>query len=102
MPLYEYECLSCGGRSEVMQKFSDSPLQTCDACGGALERLISAPAIQFKGTGWYVTDYGRKSTGEGAGKKDGDENKSSSQKTTNITSQESCKSSSPNVKSEHL
>ena len=60
MPLYEYACDSCGETIEALQRFSDPPLETCAACGGALEKLISAPSIQFKGTGWYVTDYGRK------------------------------------------
>ena len=59
MPLYEYACDSCGETIEALQRFSDPPLETCDSCGGALEKLISAPSIQFKGSGWYVTDYGR-------------------------------------------
>ena len=66
MPLYEYECRKCGRRFERIQKFSDSPLKKCEECGGAIERLISASAIQFKGTGWYVTDYARKSSGDSA------------------------------------
>ena len=61
MPLYEYECTQCGQRIEKIQKFSDSPLTTCEKCGGKLEKLISSSAIQFKGTGWYVTDYAHKS-----------------------------------------
>ena len=63
MPLYEYECDSCGHRFEVIQKFSDAPLTEHDKCGGPVERLLSAPALQFKGTGWYVTDYGRGNSG---------------------------------------
>lgn len=63
MPLYEYECKKCGRRVEKIQKFSDAPLTTCEICQGELERLLSSPAIQFKGEGWYVTDYARKSTG---------------------------------------
>ena len=62
MPLYEYECAQCGQRIEKIQKFSDSPLTTCEKCGGKLEKLISSSAIQFKGTGWYVTDYAHKSS----------------------------------------
>ena len=62
MPLYEYECKKCGQRIEKIQKFSDSPLTTCEKCGGKLEKLISSSAIQFKGTGWYVTDYAHKSS----------------------------------------
>ncbi len=61
MPLYEYECQSCGRRIERIQKFSDPLLTECPHCGGKLEKLVSAPAFQFKGTGWYVTDYARKS-----------------------------------------
>jgi putative FmdB family regulatory protein len=78
LPLYEYCCRKCGTRVEKIQKFSDPPLEICAACGGQLERLLSSPAIQFKGSGWYVTDYARKSSppdvakGEGsaAGKAD--------------------------------
>ena len=60
MPLYEYECESCGVRFEVIQKFTDPVVGTCKKCGGTVRRLLSAPAIQFKGTGWYITDYARK------------------------------------------
>ena len=60
MPLYEYECRKCKARTEVMQKFSDKPLTRCPGCKGRLEKLLSAPAIQFKGSGWYVTDYAGK------------------------------------------
>ena len=60
MPLYEYRCQSCSSHIEVMQRFSDPPLATCDECGGELKKLLSAPAFQFKGDGWYVTDYARK------------------------------------------
>ncbi len=59
MPLYEYKCDKCGEVFEVIEKFSDSPLQLHEKCGGPVQRLISAPAFQFKGTGWYVTDYAR-------------------------------------------
>lgn len=60
MPLYEYRCEDCGKISEVIQKFSDDPLTKCTDCGGELHRLLSAPAIRFKGSGWYVSDYARK------------------------------------------
>lgn len=86
MPLYEYRCRQCGAHVEKIQKFSDKPLRTCAKCGGELERLLSAPAIQFKGTGWYVTDYGRKSPPEAgsspASGKKGDGASSSSTSTT--------------------
>ena len=61
MPLYEYECEACGQRIEVIRKFSDPPLEACTLCGsGPVNRLPSSPAIQFRGSGWYVTDYARK------------------------------------------
>lgn len=71
MPLYEYQCKSCHTLTERIQKFSDPPLTICPHCGGELEQLLSAPAVQFKGAGWYVTDYARKG-GSGAGKGSGD------------------------------
>ncbi len=61
MPLYEYECTKCGHRFEKIQKFSDKPVKKCPECGGRVEQTISAPAVQFKGSGWYVTDYAKKS-----------------------------------------
>ncbi len=60
MPLYEYECDDCAHRFERIRKFSDPPLTTCPECDGPIRKLLSPPAIQFKGTGWYVTDYARK------------------------------------------
>ena len=62
MPLHEYKCKKCGRVVEKIQKFSDPPLRTCESCGGKLEQLLSSPAIRFKGSGWYVNDYARKST----------------------------------------
>jgi putative FmdB family regulatory protein len=59
MPLYEYQCQNCGHRFERIQKFSDAPIAECPQCGGAVRKLVSSPAFQFKGTGWYVTDYAR-------------------------------------------
>ena len=61
MPLYEYQCDACQHRFEVIQKFSDAPIDVCPSCGGTVKKLISSPAIQFKGTGWYITDYAKKS-----------------------------------------
>lgn len=66
MPLYEYICNKCGKRFEALQKFSDEPLKTHGECGGDVERLLSAPALQFKGSGWYVTDYARNSGANGS------------------------------------
>lgn len=64
MPLYEYQCKKCKHRFEKIQKFSDPEIKKCPECGGPVEKLLSAPAVQFKGSGWYVTDYARKSGGE--------------------------------------
>jgi len=62
MPLYEYQCDACGERFEAIRKFSDPPLEICEKCGkGPIQRLISSPAFQFKGSGWYITDYAKKS-----------------------------------------
>jgi putative FmdB family regulatory protein len=78
MPLYEYECDACHQRFERIQKFSDAPLEQCDKCGkGPVRKLLSSPAIQFKGSGWYVTDYARKS-GASSGKTGSASDKSSS------------------------
>ncbi|HEX5889558.1 MAG TPA: FmdB family zinc ribbon protein [Pyrinomonadaceae bacterium] len=62
MPIYEYECRKCKAHTEAFQKVTDKPLTKCSKCGGRLEKRISAPAIQFKGSGWYVTDYAGKAT----------------------------------------
>ena len=73
MPLREYQCKKCKHRFEKIQKFSDKPLKKCPECGGPLEDVISAPAVQFKGSGWYVTDYARKgSTGTSSSSGEGD------------------------------
>jgi putative FmdB family regulatory protein len=69
LPLYEYECVKCGRRTERIENVSGPHLKKCPHCGGKVEALISAPAIQFKGSGWYVTDYaGKKPGAEGASK----------------------------------
>ncbi len=75
MPLYEYRCSKCEKKIEVIRKFSDPPLTEHEGCGGALEQLLSAPAFQLKGTGWYVTDYakaGAKPSTDAGGKPGGD------------------------------
>ena len=78
MPLYEYECVSCKQRLEVLQGFNDAPLDECPECNGEVRRLLSAPAFQFKGSGWYVTDYARGGNGEsGKNGKNGKEASSS-------------------------
>lgn len=63
MPLYEFRCESCGHLLETILAFSDPLPSTCEACGGPLKKLLSAPAVQFKGSGWYLTDYGRSGSG---------------------------------------
>lgn len=75
MPIYEYQCKKCGHTFERIQKFSDRQVRTCPECKGRVERLVNAPAIQFKGSGWYVTDYAGKSGGKSS---DGDGAKSES------------------------
>ncbi len=66
MPNYEYLCKNCGHRFEQIRKFSDKQLRKCPECGGVIEQVISAPAVQFKGSGWYVTDYPKKGAGSAA------------------------------------
>ena len=100
MPLYEYECGSCGHRFERIQKFSDPPEKTCPKCGGELHKLVGAPAMKFKGSGWYVTDYagkGKESKAkkeskegtDGAAKTEGAEKKADSVATETKTSTDS-------------
>lgn len=73
MPIYEYQCQECGQRTEELQRFDDPPLEECRECGGPMRKLVSAPAFQFKGSGWYVTDYAGKGSGGGeADSKGGD------------------------------
>jgi putative FmdB family regulatory protein len=79
MPLYEYECKKCGHRFERIQKFSDAMVKKCPDCGGKVEQMISAPAVQFKGSGWYVTDYAKRSGSSASSDSDG---KSDSNKET--------------------
>jgi putative FmdB family regulatory protein len=81
MPLYEYQCKKCHHRFEKIQKFSDAQPKKCPKCGGALEQLISAPAVQFKGSGWYVTDYAKKSSAPASSSEDSSSKKESKTKT---------------------
>ena len=98
MPLYEYQCPGCG-RFEIIQKFSEVALSVCPTCGKAVTKLPSAPAIQFKGSGWYITDYARKSSGaEGGGQKGdgaGDSAKGSSKPDSSSKTDSSKDKSSP-------
>jgi putative FmdB family regulatory protein len=107
MPLYEYECEKCGHRFEKIQKFSDRMVKKCPECGGRVEQMISAPAVQFKGSGWYVTDYANKSnvpSSDGGGKdskdsKKEDKSKSDSSAKESSTKESSSKDSSSNESS---
>ncbi len=81
MPLYEYECKQCANRFELIQKFSDDPVRECPKCRGEVVRLISPPAVQFKGTGWYVTDYAKKNSAPPA-KSNGSSTSDSGEKTS--------------------
>jgi len=93
MPLYEYECKKCHHRFERIQKFSDPHVKKCPQCGGSIEQVISAPAVQFKGSGWYVTDYAKKSsTGSASSSSNGD---SVSGKDAKPQSEDSGKAESP-------
>jgi putative FmdB family regulatory protein len=82
MPIYEYKCQSCSGVLEVIQKFSDEPLTVHEGCGGALERLIGSPALQFKGSGWYVNDYAKSGKPAGGSNGKAGEAKTESKKET--------------------
>jgi putative FmdB family regulatory protein len=90
MPIYEYECRKCKAHTEAFQKVSDKPLTKCLKCGGRLDKRISAPAIQFKGSGWYVTDYAGKAT-----KGEASESQTTSETTKETTDKKSIKESSP-------
>lgn len=96
MPLYEYQCEKCGESFEVMQKFSDKPVCTHDKCGGLVHRLISAPALQFKGSGWYITDYAKGSNSSGNGSQKSGE--SSESKPASSDSSSTAKTSSTSEK----
>lgn len=80
MPLYEYRCLKCNRHTEKIENLNGPHLKKCPHCGGKIESVITAPAIQFKGTGWYVTDYGRKTSGGDAAKSEKGEKSEKSEK----------------------
>jgi putative FmdB family regulatory protein len=92
MPLYEYKCDGCGKTFEVIQKFADEPLTVHEECGGAVRRLLSSPALQFKGSGWYVNDYAKSGSGGSRSKSEGDSKSES--KSDSKTSDSSSSSSS--------
>src|ERR1700674_4259588 len=91
MPLYEYQCDACGHRFELIKKYSDPPLKICPKCGGGVHKLQSAPAFQFKGTGWYVTDYAKKEQSPAA-KEDSSSKDASETKDASAKSEQSGKS----------
>ncbi len=93
MPMYEYLCKQCGKQFEIIQKFSDEPLTTHPDCGGPVERLLSAPALQFKGSGWYITDYAR--SGSSGSGKNGKSESSSESKSDSSKSETKASESKP-------
>jgi putative FmdB family regulatory protein len=99
MPLYEYQCKKCHHRFERIQKFSDPHVKKCPECGGAVEQVVSAPAIQFKGSGWYVSDYAKKSSTGTATSGNGDSS-SKDEKKSDDKKSETAKSETKSEKSE--
>jgi len=91
MPLYEYRCKKCGHVFEKIVKFSDKPIKKCPECGGAVEQTISAPAVQFKGSGWYVTDYAKKSQSSSSSSDGGKDSKDSKESKDSKDSKDSKK-----------
>ena len=92
MPLYEYQCKKCKHKFEKIQKFSDPPIRKCPECGGPVEKVMHAPNVQFKGTGWYVTDYGGKSDKSDKSKAEGGSDKTSSEKKETTAKEDGAKS----------
>jgi len=80
MPIYEYVCEKCGKKTEVIQRVGEAPLRVCPHCSGRLKKAISAPAIQFKGSGWYVTDYARAKQESGGRKSSSESSSDASEK----------------------
>ncbi len=94
MPLYEYKCQTCGTVFEVIQKFSDPELTVHEGCGGIVERLLSTPGLHFKGSGWYITDYGRSGGSKHAPPSASSESKSESKSETKTETKSETKSDS--------
>jgi putative FmdB family regulatory protein len=98
MPLYEYQCDACAHRFEVIQKYSDAPIDTCPKCAGSVKKLFSSPAIQFKGSGFYITDYARSGSkgdsGSGSSTSNSESGKSESGKSEGASSSSESKSES--------
>jgi putative FmdB family regulatory protein len=91
MPLYEYECFVCGHRFERIQRVADAAVVECPECGGAVHRLLGVPALQFKGSGWYVTDYGKNNGGRSTALAKTEDSPSSASKTETATKEDSTK-----------
>src|SRR5215470_15063221 len=89
MPIYEYRCLDCGHQFELMQKFSDPPAETCTSCSGTVQKLISRSAFHLKGSGWYVTDYGRNGSANGKTESNNGSTESNDTKSTSTTGESS-------------
>jgi putative FmdB family regulatory protein len=103
MPLYEYQCEACHQRFEILRKFSDPELDQCTLCGkGPVRRLMSSPAIQFKGSGWYITDYSKKgkSSGESTGTSSGSDAKPAASEAASSTKTDTAASASKPAASE--
>ena len=107
MPLYEYLCDACGRRFELIRKFSDPPLEKCPTCGGTVQKLVSSPAFQFKGTGFYITDYGKKeqpstsqadeARADAAASKEKDKGEKGGEKSSEKSSEKSDQASKPDT-----
>jgi putative FmdB family regulatory protein len=96
MPMYEYQCDACGARFEQIQKFSDPPVEVCPTCGERkVRKLLSSPAIQFKGSGWYITDYARAKESSKESKESGESKKESKEPKESGESKESSKTKEP-------
>jgi len=101
MPLYEYQCKKCKHRFEKIQKFSDKPITKCPDCGGSVEQLLSAPAVQFKGSGWYVTDYAKKGSATAAASAEGETATKDTKDAAKDSSKETKKEDKPKSDSSH-
>ena len=100
MPLYEYKCQSCGDVFEIIQKFSDEPLAVHETCGGKVDRLISTSALQFKGSGWYVNDYGKGNSKQPKAESSNGEAKGDSSKSSESSGKSEASGKSDSGKSE--
>jgi putative FmdB family regulatory protein len=100
MPIYEYQCKKCGHKFERIQRFSDPLVKKCPECGGKVEQVISAPAVQFKGSGWYVTDYAKKPASGSAAKSESSDGKGDSAKESGSKDKDSGAKKESKAKSE--